>query len=156
MKLLLWRDPTTDTCSLDSIKQVRRKPLESLARYAEHVVQLCEENGMMQRIERSWQIKWGQNGHLAFISTTEKAVHDIWESCLRTVMGTVSRLEVITETVGQQMMQHNLLQQFGEKLQVWHRSAVFESVCVKASCCCCFSFQKRGHYCLLELQKERT
>ena len=54
----------------------------------------------------------------ALISTTEKAVNDTYESCLRTVMYTVSRLEVTTKIVGQQMvvklMQHNLLEQFGE------------------------------------------
>ena len=48
---------------------------------------------------------------------------DCWSAngCLLTVMCTVSRLDVITETVGQQMAaklkQHNLLEQFGEKLQ---------------------------------------
>ena len=58
----------------------------------------------------------------AFISTTNKAVHDIQENCLCTVMCMVNRLEVITEIVGQQMvarlMKRNLLEQFGEKLQV--------------------------------------
>ena len=54
---------------------------------------------MMQRIERSLQIKFGQNGHLAFISITKKAVSDIYESCLCTVVRTVSRLEVITDSV---------------------------------------------------------
>jgi len=48
----------------------------------------------------------------------------------------LSRLEVITEIVGQQMvaklMQHNLLKQFGDKLQVLHRSVFFSTVCAKA------------------------
>ena len=57
VKFLLWRDPTTDTYSLDSIRQVRRKPFESLERYAEHIMQPCEENVTVQRIERSWQTK---------------------------------------------------------------------------------------------------
>ena len=42
-------------------------------------------------------------------------------------MCTVSSLEFLTEIVGQQLvaklMQHSLLQQFGEKLQVWHMSS---------------------------------
>ena len=65
------------------------------------------------------------HGHLAFISTTKKAVSVLWctrspglqqhyqEGSLRTVMYTVSRLEAITEAVGQQMVrkliQHNRL-----------------------------------------------
>ena len=62
------------------------------------------------------------------------------KSCLHTVMCTVSRLEVITEIVGQQMvarlMKRNLLEQFGEKLQVWFKSVVFiKAICIKASFC---------------------
>ena len=48
--------------------------------------------------------KQGQNEGLAFISTTKKAVHDIQESCLRTAVRTLSRLEVITYIAGQRIV----------------------------------------------------
>ena len=92
VKLLLWRGPTIATYSLDSVRQLRRS-------YTEHDMQPGEENAMIQRIERSLQIKFGQNGHLAFINITKKAVRHIYESCLCTVVRTVSRLNVITDSV---------------------------------------------------------
>ena len=59
-------------------------------------------------------------------------------------MCAVRRLEILTGIVGQQLVakhtQRNFLQQFGEKLQVWHRSVVFETVCTKAS----FLFLQKG------------
>ena len=38
MKLLLSRDLTIDLYSLDSIRQVRRKPVESLPRYGQYFI----------------------------------------------------------------------------------------------------------------------
>ena len=35
---------------------------------------MCEVNAKIQRIEHSSRIKYGQNGHLTFISTTKRAV----------------------------------------------------------------------------------
>ena len=87
---------TIDTYNLDSIRQVRRKPLKSLASYAEHVRGECSDPtyrtqltnqvrskrtpGFISttkravRIEHSSHIKYSQYGHLAFISTTKRAV----------------------------------------------------------------------------------
>ena len=88
-------------------------------------MQPCEDNAMIQRIERSWKIRYSQNGHMAFISTTEKAVRDIWEWCFRTVMRMVESYhnDCWSQMVAK-LMQHNLLEQFGEKLQVWRRTVV--------------------------------
>ena len=66
-------------------------------------MQACKENAVVQRIECSRQIEWGQNGNPAFISTTKKAVRNVQKSCLHTVMCTVGRLEGLREIVGQQM-----------------------------------------------------
>ena len=71
-------------------------------------------------------------------------------------MYTVSRLEVITKIVGQQMvvklMQHNLLEQFGE-------IAGLTQICSFRNCLRQGHFFSVGgggdHYCLLELQRNR-
>ena len=53
MKLLLRRDPTVEDDRLESVRQIRRKPFNSLARYAKHVTQTCKRDAVAQRIERS-------------------------------------------------------------------------------------------------------
>ena len=59
----------------------------------------------------------------AFISTTNKAVHDIQENCLCTVMCMVNRLEGITEIVGQQMVAEQPFQ------AAWREIAGLTQVC---------------------------
>ena len=91
VKLLLWRDPTTDTYSLDSIRQVRGKPSESL------VMQICrtcratvrgECYDATYRTQLTNQVrsKWTPGLHQHY----RKAVRDMYESCLRNVMRMVS------------------------------------------------------------------
>ena len=66
-------------------------------------------------------------------------------------MLTVSRLEVITEIVvkplAPKLMQRNLLEQFGDILQGWHRSVVVFVFCfVRLLVCFVFNCLHQGHF----------
>ena len=87
------------------------------------------------KVRRSWTrlVNWVSSANLWQLHLLREMTSDNgWMYRVKStgpkMMCTVSRLEVITEIVvkplAPKLMQHNFLEQFGEKLQDWHRSVV--------------------------------
>ena len=137
--LIIWlseKSPSIDTLSY-AISEVGRKPWFNHVLDAKFWFQSVQQDVMIDSIEGSRHVKKDHEDSFVIIKGAEEIIFNFKEGSFWTVVTLVRRLKGLTKVIAVHMI-HNLtwsclLNDFGKKWQVGHRSIVLKRVSVSVT-----------------------
>jgi hypothetical protein len=129
------RGNAVDDDCLSSVREIGEKPGKSRVGDAKSVLEAVEQDRVIDSIKGSREIKKSEERDVARVSGQKEIVKNMYKGCLCTVVFAVGGLERTEEVVGGEvkveLVEDNLLKEFGQEGEIGYRPVVFQLVWVE-------------------------